>query len=178
MTGVKKCGCHFQLKGMKLFDTGDDWVVEVVCGVHNHLAATYLEGHSFPGRLRKDRISLVIEMSKTLARPGEMLQALKQRDPRNCSTLKTVYNARDRYKVAEKARRSQMQQLLSKLSERKNKEWHRSCYETEIVKDLLWAHPVSIDLLHAFPRVLLMDCTYKTNRYRFPLLQIVGITST
>ncbi|KAI8563231.1 hypothetical protein RHMOL_Rhmol03G0096200 [Rhododendron molle] len=33
-------------------------------------------------------------------------------------------------------------------------------------------------MLRAFPRVLLMDCTYKTNRYRFPLLQIVGITST
>ncbi|KAH7855215.1 hypothetical protein Vadar_022474 [Vaccinium darrowii] len=27
-------------------------------------------------------------------------------------------------------------------------------------------------------RVLLMDCTYKTNRYRFPLFQIVGVTST
>ena len=40
------------------------------------------------------------------------------------------------------------------------------------------AHPVSINILRAFPRVLIMDCTYKTNRYRLPLLEIVGVTST
>ncbi|KAI8535960.1 hypothetical protein RHMOL_Rhmol10G0217000 [Rhododendron molle] len=33
-------------------------------------------------------------------------------------------------------------------------------------------------MLRAFPQVLMMDCTYKTNKYRFPLLQIVGVTST
>ncbi|XP_028099052.1 protein FAR1-RELATED SEQUENCE 5-like [Camellia sinensis] len=46
------------------------------------------------------------------------------------------------------------------------------------VTDLFWAHPVSLDLLRTFPRVLIMDCTYKTNRYRLPLLEIVGVTST
>ncbi|KAH9685250.1 Endonuclease [Citrus sinensis] len=74
--------------------------------------------------------------------------------------------------------RSQMQLLLSKLSEHKYIEWHRSFDNTNIVKDLFWAHPVSIDLLHAFPCVLLMDCTYKCNSYNLPLLQIVGVTST
>ena len=39
-------------------------------------------------------------------------------------------------------------------------------------------HPVSIDILRAFPNVLIMDCTYKTNKYRCPLLEIVGVTST
>ena len=70
-----------------------------------------------------------------------------------------------------------MQLLLSKLSEHKYIEWHRSFDNTNIVKDLFWAHPVSIDLLHAFPCILLMDCTYKCNRYNLPLLQIVGVTS-
>ena len=74
--------------------------------------------------------------------------------------------------------RSQMQLLLSKLSEHKYIEWHRRFDNTNIVKDLFWAHPVNIDLLHAFPCVLLMDCTYKCNRYNLPLLQIVGVTST
>ncbi|XP_028122710.1 uncharacterized protein LOC114319847 [Camellia sinensis] len=44
------------------------------------------------------------------------------------------------------------------------------------VTDLFWAHPVSLDLLRTFPRVVIMDCTYKTNR--LPLLEIVGVTST
>ena len=33
-------------------------------------------------------------------------------------------------------------------------------------------------LLHRFPTVLFMDCTYKTNRYSMPMLHIVGFTST
>ena len=46
------------------------------------------------------------------------------------------------------------------------------------MRDLFWAHPTSIQLLNAFCSVLIMDCTYKTNRYRLPLLEIVGVTST
>ena len=48
----------------------------------------------------------------------------------------------------------------------------------DCVRDLFWAHPTSIQLLNAFCSVLIMDCTYKTNRYRLPLLEIVGVTST
>ncbi|XP_028083552.1 uncharacterized protein LOC114284804 [Camellia sinensis] len=47
-----------------------------------------------------------------------------------------------------------------------------------MVTDLFWAHPVSLEVLRAFSHVLIMDCTYKTNRYPLPLLEIVGVTST
>ncbi|XP_028078008.1 uncharacterized protein LOC114279918 [Camellia sinensis] len=57
-------------------------------------------------------------------------------------------------------------------------EWHRSCADTETMTNLFFAHPTSLKSLCAFPKVLLMDCTYKTNRYRLPLLEIVGVTST
>ncbi|CAL8176177.1 unnamed protein product [Prunus armeniaca] len=39
------------LKGLNI-GPGDEWKVEVVCGVHNHHSAEYLEGHSYAGRLR------------------------------------------------------------------------------------------------------------------------------
>ncbi|KAL7221792.1 hypothetical protein ACSBR1_023688 [Camellia fascicularis] len=57
-------------------------------------------------------------------------------------------------------------------------EWHRSCADTETMTNLFFAHPTSLNLLRTFPKVLLMDCTHKTNRYRLPLLEIVGVTST
>jgi len=71
-----------------------------------------------------------------------------------------------------------MQQLLKKLFNHSYIEIHRWCPDTDTVKDIVWAHPASIDLLHVFPRVLIMDCTYKTNRYRLPLMEIVGVAST
>ncbi|CAL2224578.1 unnamed protein product [Prunus armeniaca] len=42
-TGTKKCGCPFLLKGVNIGD-GDDWKLEVVCGVHNHPISEYLQG--------------------------------------------------------------------------------------------------------------------------------------
>jgi len=46
------------------------------------------------------------------------------------------------------------------------------------VSDIFWTHPNSLKLLNAFSNILLMDSTYKTNNYRLPLPQIVGVTST
>ncbi|KAL7258299.1 hypothetical protein ACSBR1_004427 [Camellia fascicularis] len=63
-----------------------------------------------------------------------------------------------------------MQQLLGKLAEHEYIEWHR-CEQNTM------AHPFSLDLFHAFPRVLIMDCTYKTNRHGLPLLEIFECTN-
>ena len=43
---------------------------------------------------------------------------------------------------------------------------------------LVYTTPTARALLHRFPTVLFMDCTYKTNRYSMPMLHIVGFTST
>ena len=32
--------------------------------------------------------------------------------------------------------------------------------------------------MHRFPTVLFMDCTYQTNKYKLPMLHIIGFTST
>ncbi|KAL7263158.1 hypothetical protein ACSBR1_001352 [Camellia fascicularis] len=74
--------------------------------VHNHPVAEYLEGHSYAKRLSHEETSLLVDMSKSMVRPIEILVTLKQRDDANASTMKTIYNARHRYKVAEKAGRS------------------------------------------------------------------------
>ncbi|XP_028067424.1 uncharacterized protein LOC114270176 [Camellia sinensis] len=176
-TGTKKCECPFDLRAFKL-KTNDEWTLNVVCGLHNHPAAEHLQGHSYAGRLSANEKSLLVDMSKSLVRPKEILITLKQRDALNMSTMKTVYNVRHRCRVLQKAGRSQMQQLLGELAKHKYIERHRCEEGSMTVTDLFWAHPVSLDLLRTCPHVLIMDCTYKTNRYRLTLLEIVRVTST
>lgn len=110
LSGTKKCGCPFTLKGHKLAND-DDWAMEVVCGVHNH-SATEHKGHSYAGRLSEEEASLLVELSKNSVKPKDILNTLKQRDAFNAATMKTIYNARQRYKVAEKVGKLQMQQQL------------------------------------------------------------------
>ena len=40
-----------------------------------------------------------------------------------------------------------------------------------------WSHPDALKLTKACNLVFLIDSTYKTNRYRLSLLDIVGVTS-
>ncbi|XP_022146566.1 2-succinylbenzoate--CoA ligase, chloroplastic/peroxisomal isoform X2 [Momordica charantia] len=111
LTGTKKCGCPFLLKGQKL-TTDDDWIVKVVCGVHNHLAIKNMEGHSFAGRLSQEENEILMNLSRSSVRPKDILNTLKSRDARNASTMKTIYNARHRQKRVEKERKPDMQQLF------------------------------------------------------------------
>jgi hypothetical protein len=46
------------------------------------------------------------------------------------------------------------------------------------LEDIFFAHPESINFLDISPTVLAMDSTYKTNMYKMPLFEIVGVTST
>ncbi|XP_028082704.1 uncharacterized protein LOC114284030 [Camellia sinensis] len=94
--------------------------------------------------------------------------------------MKTIYNVCHRFKVKKKVGRSQMKQLLGKLAEHKYIEWHRCEQNTMVVIDLLWAHPFSLDLFHAFPRVLIMDSsTYlqfeRTDNYVWALNILRGL---
>ena len=104
------------LRGIKLV-IDDEWLLQVDFGVHNHPAADNLEGHSYAGRLSQEETSMLMDMSRSLVRPKEILHNIKQKDPLNKTTMKTIYNVRQRSRVIEKARRSQMQYLLGKLSE-------------------------------------------------------------
>ena len=47
------------------------------CGVHNHLASEYSEGHSLTDRLSEEEERLVVDMSKSLVRPRDILQTMK-----------------------------------------------------------------------------------------------------
>ncbi|KAG5517280.1 hypothetical protein RHGRI_037885 [Rhododendron griersonianum] len=173
-TGTKKIECPFLLKGVK---GNDGWTVSVHNGTHNHPPAVYLEGHSYPGRLSADQTAMLVDLSVSMVKPKQILSQLKGNDPSNVTTIKHVYNARHKYRVIEKAGRTQMQHLMAQLQHFSYVNWDRSDKDRNVT-DLFWAPPCAGEMLRAFPRVLMMDCTYKTNRYRFPLLQIVGVTCT
>ncbi|KAJ1386871.1 hypothetical protein SESBI_40418, partial [Sesbania bispinosa] len=50
VTGSRKCGCPFRLRGRPLAN-GGGWKLNVVSGVHNYDVAENLERHPYVGRL-------------------------------------------------------------------------------------------------------------------------------
>ncbi|KAJ0881048.1 putative FHY3/FAR1 family protein [Helianthus annuus] len=49
---------------------------------------------------------------------------------------------------------------------------------TKVVTEIFFIHPYSSDMWRAFPHVMLIDSTYKTNVYNMSFVQIVGMTPT
>jgi len=177
ITGTRKCDCQFRLRG-KPIKGGEGWVLKVVCGLHNHELANTLVGHPYAGRLQLDEHALVVDMTKSRVKPKNILLTLKEKNEDNVMILKKLYNTIYTYKRSVGGSRTEMQQLMMLLERDKYIYWHRVHESSRVVSDIFWTQPDSLKLLNVFSNVLLMDTTFKTNKYRLPLLEVVGVTST
>ncbi|KAH1194436.1 Protein FAR-RED ELONGATED HYPOCOTYL 3 [Glycine max] len=70
-----------------------------------------------------------------------------------------------------------MQHLMKLLERDQYIHWHR-LKDEDMVRDIFWCHPDAVKLVNACNLVFLINSTYKTNKYRLPLLDFVGVTPT
>ncbi|XP_076937279.1 protein FAR1-RELATED SEQUENCE 5-like [Bidens hawaiensis] len=176
VSGTKKTDCPFELEGKYSIEY-NSWTLTMICDEHNHPPVQHMEGHPYAKRLTDDEFSLVAELTRMNVAPRDILSILKERNLSNASTISTIYNARTKIRMSEQAGNSPMQVLMSIL--------HSNGYVYEFtttgsneLENLFFVHPISFDIWRAFPHVLIIDATYKTNSYNMPFVQIVGVTST
>ncbi|KAL5127382.1 putative protein FAR1-RELATED SEQUENCE 10 [Glycine soja] len=162
-TGSRKCGCPFRLRG-KPVHGGEGRMVKLICGIHNHELAKSLVGHPYAERLTKEEKKIIADMTKSMVKPKNILLTLKEHNADSCTTIKQIYNARSAYCSSIRGADTEMQHLMKLLERDQYIHWHRLKDEV-VVRDLFWCHPDAVN-------------TYKTNRYRLPLLDFVGVTPT
>ncbi|KAK8938518.1 hypothetical protein KSP39_PZI011074 [Platanthera zijinensis] len=92
--------------------------------------------------------------------------------------MRTIYNEKNKLYKKELQGGTPIQFLYKCIRDAKYISYNHVNHATNNLDSLFFAHPTSIQLSNMFPDVFVMDCTYKTNRYRLPLLSIVGLTST
>jgi hypothetical protein len=174
--GSRKCGCPFRIRGY-FHVTSRLWNVSVTNGTHNHELDSALQGHLIAGRLKPDEKELLEELTRNFVAPKNIMSAMKERDPNNVTDARQIYNARWRLKQRSRSTMNEMQHLMKLLDDNNYFFKARTNGESEYVHDIFFAHPKSVCLFNTFPTVLLMDSTYKTNKYGMPLFENVGETS-
>jgi hypothetical protein len=127
--------------------------------------------------LKPEEKDLLNELTRNLVAPRNIISAMKARDSENVTAAKQIYNARWRLKQRSWAIRNEMQHLFKCLEDNYFFK-ARTNGDSDFVQDIFFAHPKSVCLFNTFPTVLLIDSTYKTNKYGIPLFEIVGETST
>jgi MULE transposase domain len=148
---------------------------EAYCS-HNHgpLNPKALAGHRRRSRTQ-DVLSTVRDHRAAGVRPAQTLAAM-QNSEKDCILIrKDLYNARMQVRHEELGNRTPIQALFSNLNE---KGWF---YRYKLGPDqkleaIFLISPELIRWYKANPDLTLFDCTFKTNRYRRPLLNICGVS--
>ncbi|KAL6567452.1 hypothetical protein OROGR_001120 [Orobanche gracilis] len=135
-----------------------------------------MSGHPYCRRLSEEDFLSIKEMTMAGIPPRQILTSLRQKNPKFQAIARTVYNARAKINKDGLAGRTPIQALLDELGQ------EEFAYDVEYdgnghLTHLFFAHPKSVLLMRSYSNVFVMDCTYKTNRYKMPLLEIVGISS-
>ncbi|CAJ0836910.1 6421_t:CDS:2, partial [Entrophospora sp. SA101] len=116
------------------------------------------------------------QMSAAGSHPREILSTIHQSDLSSMATSRTIYNTLHSIREERLDGRTPIQALFDKLQESDFEFDYQRDHQNHITH-LFFAHRISIALTRTYPVVLLLDCTYKTNRYRMLLLNVVGMTS-
>ncbi|XP_077245920.1 protein FAR1-RELATED SEQUENCE 5-like [Tasmannia lanceolata] len=108
--------------------------------------------------------------------PHQILTSLRQSNPQLLAISRDVYNCISKIRKEMLASSTPIQALFDELSG--GGFYYNVKYDGEgRLTHLFFAHPKSIALSRSYSNVFVMDCTYKTNKYKMPLLDVVGVTS-
>jgi hypothetical protein len=164
-----KTDCNFRLNGRKQSD--GSWNLNLTNLTHNHARPSSLSGIANARRDSNLQREEILCLSAANVRPNQIMQLL---DQNNLLTKKDLYNM----VAAEKKRKLEdklpLQYLLDHF--RETNTFHQQ-YTNDAgqLTGLFFAFEEGITLGKRFNTVFLVDATYKTNRFKLPLVHFVGV---
>ncbi|MBW0556277.1 hypothetical protein O181_095992 [Austropuccinia psidii MF-1] len=129
-------------------------------------------------KFNEQETSQIAQMSESLLIPRRIqAQLCSHRESDRLVILQDIYNQVNKIKKDKLQGRRPIDALIDTLKQ-ENFAWSSEKNSEGQITSLFFTHPLAIKLLHGFPHLILMDCTYKTNKYKIPLFHITGFSST
>jgi hypothetical protein len=107
-----------------------------------------------------------------------ILSALTTKNPNRPVILKDVHNIVQKLNRQNRIGNTTMQRLENALVGKNFTFYTSENRTTNDVENIFFTHELSWKMWCAFPHVVILDATYKTNMYMLPFVQLVGMTST
>lgn len=142
---------------------------------HNHEPSSDTSAHPSLRRLTNEQVQKVRRMTKAGQAPRAIWAVLKQEYSDLNITMSDLYSLRGYFRTQGLGARTSIQAFLQTMQE--GEIFHRYKLDEEgHVTHLLFAHPSSIELFRNHSDILLLDCTYNSNRFKMSLLNMAGAT--
>ncbi|PCG88148.1 Hypothetical protein PENO1_111880 [Penicillium occitanis (nom. inval.)] len=140
---------------------------------HNHPPSTEPSVHRVHRRLPDEEANVIADLTTAGVPPREIRTYIRQ-------TSNALATQQDVYNLAASTRRKlvQGQSSIQALVNQLNDEDFWSRVQVDAANRLtaiFFAHPDSVTYLQQNPDILILDCTYKTNKYGLPLLDMIGV---
>jgi hypothetical protein len=170
-TALMKVNCPFQLKGSVPTSkkiTSKVWTLEIHNGEHNHNPSPSASAHAAHRQLLPNQEEEIHKLSKAKLKPAQILLQLRTSNKEILAT-----NTLQKIRLENLAGRTPIKVLMCVLKE-SNWACNIKLNSSGKLLNLFFAHPGSIHLACINHHVALLDATYKKNRYKLPLLHVIG----
>ena len=172
-TGTRQTGCPFAAKAKS---NGVFWTLIVQNAAHNHDASIHPSAHSVHQTLSPAVRQDIAQQSAAGSVPRQIESALRLANPELIITREDIRNARKAIRHKNLGQDTPVQALFQQLQP-PNWTHHAIVDSQSRVRSLFFYHARSFELFCQHPEVILLDCTYKTNRFQLPLLSMVGLNA-
>jgi hypothetical protein len=145
--------------------------------MHNHEESESPDAHPTLRRLDQQQLNVVASITNAGSSAYSITVNLRHGETggeENSVRVRDVVNVRQKLRQDLLAGRTPVQTILAELRE----DSFANNYETDMeghLTKLFFASPHSLAMFKRYPEVLILDCTYKTNRFKFPLLNMVAV---
>ena len=164
-----KCNCPFKVTCLKLIN--GLWKASLTNAVHNHppISASIAQGR----QLVETQKTEVVRLHESLVAPRQIVSLLGLA---GVVRTKDIYNTIQAAKKKKLEGRSPLHYLLDSFQQ-------ENCFvefcegDNQNLTNLFFAFPEQIEMFRRHNYVVMADCTYKTNRYKMPLLHFIGLTN-
>ncbi|ETP34347.1 hypothetical protein F442_17281 [Phytophthora nicotianae P10297] len=189
MRGSKRSGCPMRiaLHAVSKTDTEGHWKIAHTSRSihHNHEPSRDIRAHAAVRRRAAHKsqeqtsvtTSDLVEIQTAAGVAVSTIQAtLLSADRGSLVIVKDIANTKRAVRRRDLASHTAIEALFVELQ--KHNFFHKWRFnpETSELTHLIWAHPDTTELFKLHHDVLVADCTYKTDKHRIPLLNIIVVT--
>jgi hypothetical protein len=133
--------------------------------------------HPAARKLNPQQLQTIKHLTSTRANPRNIIGLIKKDTPTQLVIPRDICNQVATIRRQKLGDKSSMEYLREQLIQH---QWKHEFIQdtTGHMTYLMFAHPTSIELANKYNRAFVLDCTYKTNRFKMPLLHIIGVTAS
>jgi len=164
-TAGRQVGCPFDAV-LRHFVAFGGWKLRIRNADHNHGPAPSITHPSLRKAVMKEHNDEIRTEVRTGLQSTKIMKRLREQDPDIPILTRDILNDRQHQRIEFLAGRTPIQTLLYTLQDDEDWVYQYQIDDNDKVTALFFNHCQCLELLHSNPFFLVMDCTYKTNKYK------------